>query len=63
MSIRMSSDEKYKHLREQMAESARVVASWPPWMIDQPQRRKFAAKQAEKENATAPKSSAAPLDR
>jgi hypothetical protein len=45
MSIRMSSDEKYRDLREQMEEAARVVAKWPSWMIDQAQRRKLYASQ------------------
>lgn len=46
MSIRMSSDEKYQSLREQMERSARIVAQWPPWMIDQVERRRFLAEQA-----------------
>ena len=49
MSIRMSSDEKYQSLREQMERSARIVAQWPPWMIDQVERRRFLAEQAKED--------------
>ena len=45
MSIRMSSDEKYRYLREQMAEATRVVADWPRWMHERVERERHWAEQ------------------
>jgi hypothetical protein len=57
MSIRMSSDEKYRHLREQMDEAARTVANWPAWMHERVERERQWAKQRhalETQQAVAP---------
>jgi len=53
MAIRMSSDEKYRDLRDQMEEATRNVAKWPSWMIDTSYRQsKEAAARAENEGTT-----------
>lgn len=63
MSIRMSSDEKYRPLRERMDEAARAVAQWPSWMIDHVERQRYLAEQEEGDRVNAQLSSAAQLDR